>query len=269
MHPFHPAERLEEVADGFALYKGFVNVVAVRSGDGRAARRHRLVRAVPAPEELRGRAAAGRPSASTRRSTRTATSTTRTGCRRSSPRRRARAGRRRASSATRAVPIRIARYGETAGYNQIVNQRQFGIPMRWPTDPILPDRRLRRSAHARRRRRARRAPPRARRDRRPHLGVVPARARALHGRSLHLGAPNAGNPQKVQRYAADWAVALRRMAALGAAVAAARARPADRGRGARARRARGHRGATSSRSIARPLALLNAGRRPSTRSSRP
>ena len=55
-------------------------------------------------------------------------------------------------------------------------------------------------------------------------------------------APNAGNPQKVQRYAADWARALRRMAGLGAELLLPGARPARRRRGAGAGGARGHGG---------------------------
>ena len=45
---------------------------------------------------------------------------------------------------------------------------------------------------------------------------VPER-KLLHAGDLFIwAAPNAGNPQKVQRYAGDWAVALREMAGLGA-----------------------------------------------------
>ena len=45
---------------------------------------------------------------------------------------------------------------------------------------------------------------------------VPERTDAVHRRPLHLGSPNGGNPQKVQRYPGEWAAALRTMAALGA-----------------------------------------------------
>jgi alkyl sulfatase BDS1-like metallo-beta-lactamase superfamily hydrolase len=44
---------------------------------------------------------------------------------------------------------------------------------------------------------------------------VPERRTVCTGDLIIWCTPNAGNPQKVQRYAADWAVALREMAALG------------------------------------------------------
>ena len=85
------------------------------------------------------------------------------------------------------VAPRMRRYIETAGYNGIINTRQFGAPVQWPIDPDYPtDRVPRRAAPAGRRARAR-ALPRARRDGRPHLGVDPGRAGALHRRPLHLG----------------------------------------------------------------------------------
>jgi alkyl sulfatase BDS1-like metallo-beta-lactamase superfamily hydrolase len=46
----------------------------------------------------------------------------------------------------------------------------------------------------------------------------PARQVLWSGDLFIWVAPNAGNPQKVQRFAAEWAAALRRMAGLGAAV---------------------------------------------------
>jgi alkyl sulfatase BDS1-like metallo-beta-lactamase superfamily hydrolase len=216
-HPFHPAERLEEVADGFGLYKGFVNVVAVKSGDGvllvdtgsfapfqhqksfDGVRRYapeRLHTAIythghvdhayglpPFLAEAQGKGWAP-------------------------PR----------IVGHSAVPIRMARYGETAGYNQIVNQRQFGIPMRWPTDPILPtdvyDDALTLDVGG-----VRAELHHARGETDDHTWVWFPRSRVLCTGDLFIWcAPNAGNPQKVQRYAADWAVALRRMAALAPAL---------------------------------------------------
>ena len=50
----------------------------------------------------------------------------------------------------------------------------------------------------------------------------------LHPGDLFIWAvPNAGNPQKVQRFASDWAAALREMAGCGAELHAVRARRAD------------------------------------------
>ena len=54
--------------------------------------------------------------------------------------------------------------------------------------------------------------PRAGRDRRPHLGLI--RPSGWPARLLIWNFPNAGNPQKVQRYPDEWAAALRQMAAL-------------------------------------------------------
>ena len=40
-----------------------------------------------------------------------------------------------------AVPARFDRYIETAGYNEVINQRQFSVPgLRWPTEYRYPDR---------------------------------------------------------------------------------------------------------------------------------
>jgi len=114
-----------------------------------------------------------------------------------------------------ALPARFDRYIFTAGYNEVINQRQFGCrvcggppPTGTPTAPTPttcpggggpgP-----------------RAPSRPGRDRRPHLDVDPREEGPVQRGPLHLGLPNAGNPQKVQRYPREWAVALREMVALG------------------------------------------------------
>jgi hypothetical protein len=42
---------------------------------------------------------------------------------------------------TRAVPWHFDRYLLTTGYNEVINQRQFGLPdLRWPTSYRYPDR---------------------------------------------------------------------------------------------------------------------------------
>jgi alkyl sulfatase BDS1-like metallo-beta-lactamase superfamily hydrolase len=115
------------------------------------------------------------------------------------------------------LPRRFDRYRLTAGYNATINRRQFGLDnLQWPVDYRYPD-----ETH----------------------GVVttvtmgedvvelhPARGetddhtwtwlpdhRVLCCGDLFIWAsPNAGNPQKVQRYAVEWAAALREMAALDA-----------------------------------------------------
>jgi len=114
---------------------------------------------------------------------------------------------------------RFDRYVLTAGYNQVINRRQFGADaLVWPTQYRYPDETYASESVL-------------------HVGGVEARLRHEKGetddatvtwfpaaRVLCSGdlfvwsSPNAGNPQKVQRYPREWAEALRRMAALDAAV---------------------------------------------------
>ncbi|HET8532843.1 MAG TPA: alkyl sulfatase dimerization domain-containing protein [Methylomirabilota bacterium] len=114
--------------------------------------------------------------------------------------------------AHREVAARFDRYRATAGYNRLINGRQFSSASRWPTEYVYPDT--------------------------TYDGTLPFEANGLvlelehargetddhtwlwwpEGRVLWTGdlflwvAPNAGNPQKAQRYAAEWAAALRTMA---------------------------------------------------------
>jgi glyoxylase-like metal-dependent hydrolase (beta-lactamase superfamily II) len=114
-----------------------------------------------------------------------------------------------------ALPARFDRYILTAGYNAVINRRQFNIDtLEWPTEYRYPDRTYR--------------------DR-LELDIGGVRAELHHAkgetddhtwtwlpdhRVLCCGdlfiwaSPNAGNPQKVQRYPAEWAAALREMLAL-------------------------------------------------------
>jgi len=116
-----------------------------------------------------------------------------------------------------ALPRRFDRYVLTAGYNQAVNRRQFGLKdLRWPTEYRYPDK-----TYA------------------EHLELTvgelsfelhhekgetddhtitwqPERKVLCCGDLFIWASPNAGNPQKVQRYPKEWAEALRRMDALGA-----------------------------------------------------
>ncbi len=114
-----------------------------------------------------------------------------------------------------ALPPRFDRYIMTAGYNEVINRRQFGVPgLRWPVDYRYPDRTYR--------------------DRlsldvggtgfelRHEKGEtddhtvtwIPARRVLCCGDLFIWASPNAGNPQKVQRYPREWSAALRRMVAL-------------------------------------------------------
>lgn len=120
-----------------------------------------------------------------------------------------------------AIPDHFRRYQKTAGWNAAINKRQFGLPVDrfdWPVDYRFPDvtyqeRVTFRSGEL---------------TFELHHGRgetddatwtwVPER-RLLHPGDLFIYAvPNAGNPQKVQRYLSDWAGSLREMAALGADV---------------------------------------------------
>ncbi len=118
-----------------------------------------------------------------------------------------------------AVPARFDRYRETNGYNSVINQRQFSIPgYRFPSDFRYPDETFRTSLdlnvgdvaielhHARG-------------ETDDHAWVWLPDQRALYPGDLFIWVvPNAGNPQKVQRFAAEWATALRTMAELGAEI---------------------------------------------------
>lgn len=117
-----------------------------------------------------------------------------------------------------AVPARFERYILTAGYNSIINQRQFGMAVAWPTEYRFPDETYR-DALTLEIGGERFELRHARGETDDHTWVwVPGRKVLCCGDFFIWCAPNAGNPQKVQRYARDWAAALREMAALGAAV---------------------------------------------------
>jgi alkyl sulfatase BDS1-like metallo-beta-lactamase superfamily hydrolase len=118
-----------------------------------------------------------------------------------------------------ALPARFDRYILTAGYNEVINQRQFRVPnLRWPTEYRYPDRTyrdtltvevggLRVDLHH------------ARGETDDHTWTwVPERKLLCCGDFFIWACPNAGNPFKVQRYPREWALALREMASLGAEV---------------------------------------------------
>lgn len=111
------------------------------------------------------------------------------------------------------------RYKKTRGWNAAINIRQFAIPperFAWPAEFRYPDvaytdRMTVRAGdctfelhHARGE------------TEDATWTWIPERGILAPGDLFIWAAPNAGNPQKVQRYAGDWAAALREMAALGA-----------------------------------------------------
>jgi alkyl sulfatase BDS1-like metallo-beta-lactamase superfamily hydrolase len=113
------------------------------------------------------------------------------------------------------LPARFDRYIETAGYNGVINRRQFRLAnLDWPTTYRYPDVTYHDHHHV-------------------SLGGesfelhhdkgetddatwvwAPARRVACVGDLFVWSTPNCGNPQKVQRYPKEWAQALRKIAAL-------------------------------------------------------
>jgi alkyl sulfatase BDS1-like metallo-beta-lactamase superfamily hydrolase len=114
----------------------------------------------------------------------------------------------------RAVAPRMQRYTETAGYNGIINSRQFGQRIQWPTDPLPPTLAYSERLDVRVGEHELRL-VHARGETDDHTWVFLPGSRVLCTGDLFIwAAPNAGNPQKVQRFAIEWATALRQMAAL-------------------------------------------------------
>jgi glyoxylase-like metal-dependent hydrolase (beta-lactamase superfamily II) len=115
-----------------------------------------------------------------------------------------------------ALPLRFDRYLMTLGYNEIINQRQFGVPgLRWPAEYRYPDRTYRDELTV-----TAGATTLALRHEKgetdDHTVTWLADRKVLCCGDLFIWAsPNAGNPQKVQRYPLEWARALRRMIKLG------------------------------------------------------
>lgn len=115
------------------------------------------------------------------------------------------------------VPARFDRYQLTNGYNGWINARQFQLPEpMFPRDFRYPDRTydtdldlevggLRVELHH----------DKGETDD-GTWAWIPERSILCTGDLFIWAAPNCGNPQKVQRYPWEWAVALRRMAAVGA-----------------------------------------------------
>ena len=113
------------------------------------------------------------------------------------------------------VPARFDRYKLTAGYNGVINARQFQLPAyQWPTDYRYPDEtyRLRLDIEVGGQRFELHHGKGETDD---HTWVwLPDRKVLCTGDMFIWASPNCGNPQKVQRYPREWALALREMAAL-------------------------------------------------------
>jgi alkyl sulfatase BDS1-like metallo-beta-lactamase superfamily hydrolase len=114
-----------------------------------------------------------------------------------------------------AITARFDRYRMTAGYNSVINQRQFRLPnFRWPVDYRYPDEtftdRLTIEVGG--------EPFELFHDRGETDDAtwvwLPGRRVLFAGDMFIWASPNCGNPQKVQRYPRDWAAAFRKMEAL-------------------------------------------------------
>ena len=111
------------------------------------------------------------------------------------------------------------RYKKTRGWNAAINIRQFAIPVErfeWPAEYRYPDVAYREQITFRRGdltfvlRHGRGETDDA------TWTWIPEKRILAPGDLFIWAAPNAGNPQKVQRYAGEWGAALREMSALGA-----------------------------------------------------
>ena len=113
------------------------------------------------------------------------------------------------------APLRFARYQETHGYNAVINARQFGPGgLRFPDEFVAPDDTFEQT-HAITVGDTLVELHHDRGETDDHAWSWVADRQAIFCGDLFIWVfPNAGNPQKVQRYAADWAVALRKMIAL-------------------------------------------------------
>jgi alkyl sulfatase BDS1-like metallo-beta-lactamase superfamily hydrolase len=116
----------------------------------------------------------------------------------------------------RAIAARFDRYKRTGGYNSLINARQFGSLTQWPAEFVYPDtwfdERLAVTAGS-----LRFECHHGRGETDDACWVyLPQRKVLCAGDFIIWAAPNAGNPQKAQRYAREWAEALRAMAKTGA-----------------------------------------------------
>ena len=205
-HPFRPSNTLEEVGDGVAFVESFANVSVIATPDGLCLVDTGSVFAAPA---IHSAVRSWSPERAT-----TAVYTHghidhvfgTAAFEAEGPMR---------VIGHDGVQPRFDRYRKTAGYNSVINQRQFRAPgLQWPVDYREPDVTysdrldvdmggLAFELHH------------ARGETDDHTWVwVPERKLLCTGDLVIWCAPNAGNPQKVQRFAEEWAVALRDMAAL-------------------------------------------------------
>jgi len=214
LHPFSPPHGLESLGPGTFFYKGFSNAIVRETGEGLiivdpAA----LFDAQPKFDAVRG---------ATRQPLHTAVFTHGHvdhvfGVRNYAQEAKTNGWPRPRIVAHEALPDRLRRYASTQAWNSYINNRQFrggaGSAV-FPADFDFPDITFKSrmtltvggvtaELHH------------ARGETDDHLWVFFPDNRLLCTGDLFIWAvPNAGNPQKVQRYAREWAAALREMAAL-------------------------------------------------------
>ncbi|MGH7905701.1 MAG: alkyl sulfatase dimerization domain-containing protein, partial [Candidatus Binataceae bacterium] len=114
--------------------------------------------------------------------------------------------------AHRAIADRFDRYRRTAGYNAMVNSRQFQRRVEWPAEYVYPDTPFDHQFNAVAGNHKFEC-HHARGETDDHCWIyLPAQKVLFTGDFIIWATPNAGNPSKVQRYAREWAEALRAMA---------------------------------------------------------
>src|SRR5258706_3053175 len=213
-HPFAGPRLLEELAPGVAFFKAFVNVTAVKTGDGLV-----LVDTGsfhPASHKLSFDALRGWNAGRVHTAVYTHGHVDHAyGLPPFLAEARERSWQPPRIVGHDNVLPRMQRYVRTAGYNSIINTRQFGVSTQWPVEFQAPTQTYaqaleftvggtRFQLHH------------AKGETDDHTWVfLPGTKTLCTGDLFIWPAPNAGNPQKVQRYAVEWAAALRAMAALG------------------------------------------------------
>lgn len=210
-HPFHPLYQIEDVADEVALYKGFSNVAVVKTEDGD------VLIDTGSSHEVAQQRVFEKVRSWSKSPINTAIYTHghvdhAYGLPIFIEEARQNASKGIEIIAHELVPARMDRYILTDGFNTIINERQFGETLEWPTDPIYPTKTYEgkliwkvggvqfEATHARG-------------ETDDHTWIFLPEKRVIYAGDLFIwAAPNAGNPQKVQRYAHDWVRALRSMA---------------------------------------------------------
>ncbi len=114
-----------------------------------------------------------------------------------------------------ALPHRFDRYILTAGYNGVINARQFQLQnFSWPTEYRYPDETYR-DLHAIEVGSVRAELHHCKGETDDHTWTwFPDHRVVCTGDLFIWASPNAGNPQKVQRFAREWALGLREIVAL-------------------------------------------------------